>query len=298
MSEPILKSLVVNGEEYNYFMKKSNNGVEYPHTAFVKIPINENYFKMFDGKGGLVKKVLHDQIEGAIDGYMTLISLSTDGYHSKTDYLYEIGDRKIYLGTTIDEKFLSYLIDLLEENEHLIGKIEIENSLDYINHKDYGQYMDDYKQPESPKHSGLTYQNRPILFGEKFTMTGLSNLMDKMGGDLLRAVKHGGVDSMRVSVNSRVSAFNLVSQQTLIKPDGTVYTLLDEQKAIHPNKTDLQIIEDDVDEWLENANSSTLTREKATKQVAKDMGERVTILLPIQAMNDILDQDGIEVIFD
>ena len=28
------------------------------------------------------------------------------------------------------------------------------------------------------------------------------------------------------------------------------------------------------------------------------MGERVTILLPIQAMNDILDQDGIEVIFD
>src|SRR5699024_4536698 len=126
-----------NGEEYNYFMKKSNNGVEYPHTAFVKIPINENYFKMFDGKGGLVKKVLHDQVEGAIDGYMTLISLSTDEYHSKTDYLYEIGDRKIYLGTTIDEKFLSYLIDLLEENEYLIGKIEIENSLDYINHKDY-----------------------------------------------------------------------------------------------------------------------------------------------------------------
>ena len=287
-----IKSLKVNGKEYAYIELKTGDGVIYYNTTFIQVPITDKYLGMFESIGGFSREVLHDPAKELDVNQLTIISKTVESNTIMTHFIYENDNEKVELLTTVEGQFLGYVIDLFKKNEDIVGKMTVQNSLNYVEDEQYGEYLEDYIEPVSLKQSGLFYKGEPILYGESFEIRGLTNIQDILGGDLLIAVKDGGVNTLHVQVKERTGMFNIVTEEILLKEDGSIYTNL--EHAMLESKTNLtqeEFFNKEVKETAERLSDKSM--ERAYNMVDNDLNEPYVILINSNSLNHILKQEGI-----
>src|SRR5699024_6471018 len=129
---------------------------------------------------------------------------------------------------SLEEVFLPHAIDFIVGSESVIGKVELKNSLSFVGDAKYGKYMVNYEEPTSVNHSGIKIGEEDVLFGETFTIKGLTKISHMLDGQFLKIVEEVGIDALRVNVWDKVGAFDTVSSEYLLKEDGDIYTIFDD----------------------------------------------------------------------
>lgn len=289
-----IKKLEVNDKEYAYLELKTGDGVIYYNTTFIQVPITDKYREMFEGIGGFTRDVLYNSIKELDVNQLTIISKTTEQYTMVTSFIFEKDKKEVHLVTTVEDLFLGHVIDLLNKNEDIVGKINIQNSLNYMGDTVYGGYLEDYKKPLTEYQSGLFYKGKPILFGETFLLKGLKDTQHIFKGSMLQAIREGGVESLHVQVLDKVGGYNIVTKETMLKGDGSVYTYLDYDKL---QGTEPLTTQEVVDKNLEEHKKifKSKNEEQSYQEVMEELNSPYVELFPMEVMNYILEQEGITI---
>lgn len=288
-----LKSLKVNNKEYAYLELKTGDGVIHYNTTFIQVPITDKYLDMFKSIGGFSREVLHNPAKELDVNQLTIISKTVESNTIMTHFIYEKDNEKVELLTTVEGHFLGYVIDLFQKNEDIVGKLTVQNSLNYVEDEQYGECLEDYIEPASLNQSGLFYKGEPIMYGESFEIEGLTDIQDTLGGYLLIAVRDGGVNKLHVRVKEKMGMFNIVTEEILLKEDGSIYTNL--EHVMLESKTNLtqeEFFNKEVKETAERLSDKSM--ERAYDMVDNDLNEPYVILMNSNSLNHILKQEGIE----
>lgn len=294
MGKRELKIITIQNKPYNYIECETSNNNTYYDTTFIQVPIDDNYKDMFEGVGGFSRDVLYNSIKDLDVDQLTILSIPTKQYSMLTQFIFEKDGLEVHHVTTVEDLFLGHVVDFLTDNVHIVGEINVQNSLYYLHDDKYMKYFEHYHQPTSSQQSGLYYGEEPILFGESYSIKGLTNNQDTLQGDLLRVVKGGGVDGLYVQVNDSVGGFNIVTQEILIKKDGTIFTYLDDDLLLSDKYTTKQeLVNAEVKEYFKHTRSKS--EEQYRKEVEKELASPYVILLSKESMNVLLNLEGVTV---
>lgn len=259
-----IKTITVNGHNYDYIESATKNGVVYFTTTFIQFNIPDNYSEAFENVGGYTREMLYTQMKDLDVNMMTIISTVTENGLHATYFLFEKDNVEVERVVSVEEVFLPHAIDYLIEHKEIVGEIKIENSLNYIEDEKYGKYMENYEQPKNINQSGLKLGEEDILLGEKFIIKDLNKVKHMLDGQFLQVVEEEDLDTLQVNVWDKIGAFDIVSSEYLLKSDGEVYTVFDSLRfSMNKDKvmSDKEIFESEVIDELEGVH----------KRIAKHM---------------------------
>lgn len=225
MTNKELKTLNVGGKDLNYIEYTTTGGVTFFSTTFMSFGIPSNYEDLFGGIGGTSREVLLNTVQEYEADTLTILS-EVRGGENGVFFLYEKEGEIKYDPVMIDFVFLQYVVKFVIKNETILGKVKVENSLQYLNDSKYGKYLEKYDEPVHVEQSGLFFGGEPILFGDTFLIKGLTGMENFFKGDLATIVA-SGVDTLQVKVNNEVGGWDTVSENSLLKEDGSLYTYMD-----------------------------------------------------------------------
>lgn len=229
-----LKYVRYNGIKYGYLEYETYMGETFFSTTLIQIPIKEDYLDIFWFDRERRWEKLYKTVEENEVDKLTIISTNTGGYPSNPEvyYIFEKGLEIVNIIVEDSLGELEYVIVKLRENEDIVGKFKIENSLSLVGDRWYGELMEGYSDPGREHLSGLEYRGYPIMRGASFRLYGLATVVDLLDEDLLMAVEECGVNALRVDTKDTTGVNHTLINVYALKDDGEYFTNLDFEMAV------------------------------------------------------------------
>lgn len=282
MSEAkVIKTITIEGKSYNYIEETTYNGLKIPKTAFVTFPIPDNYEDAFTSTGGYTRDVLYNKYKDSEEDIDTLTIIATTKKKGglRIYFIFEKEGKIVDLAISIEELFLGLAIDFIVKQESVLGKVTIENSLNYINDSKYWEFMTDYDEPHNASQSGLKLGDEPILYGEELTISGLIEGVDMLEGGFVELVKREKLDKLNVKLWESDGVFGLVSDNVLIKDNGELFTVFDKTRFDYTKDkamSDEEIYSEELKEvhkYIQNDIDRKIKRVKESKTLSDERKE-------------------------
>lgn len=223
-----VKKKIVNGKEYSYFEGTYGEGKVYNSIQFYSMNVDEAYFEFLKNKnvGGMAIKMLGYK-QKKHDADRTTIMMYTNKHLGEITYVLVEKEGKVIDYTFTDiSAYHWYIHTLMEDQSSKLNGLVVGESLDYIDHPIYGNYLSDYKSPVRLDDTGVSYGQNKVQFGDTLILEGC---LDVIPGK-------EQFDRVIVKMRDFKDAFGCVAQVFFERKDGSLLTYI-ESFLLHNDET-------------------------------------------------------------